>query len=177
MRFFFESTVRQQRVPVMPPYQLLIMTYNIFNTFYIYQCIYILLPITRSRCLFWEIVPTTTVLLIYLLWSKPFLKGVGGKHGVTLELHDEAALTKGTLSAPFSRLRHRWLADSWGRGCRDGKDVRARLKTCSSQINSLAPDPSCFNVGTVDDVVLKQGSHKGKERTPRQEPDYSLLSG
>lgn len=77
---------------------------------------------------------------------------------------------------PPDLLAADWLTGG-GRGCRDSKDVRAHLKTCCTQIHSLAPNTSRFNVGSGDDAVLKQGSYKGKKRTPRQEPDFSLLSG
>lgn len=92
-------------------------------------------------------------------------------------MKDEASLMKAAYQLrPPVLLAADWLTRG-GRGCRDSKDVRAHLKTCCSQIHSLAPNTRRFNVGTGDDAVLKQGSYKGKKRTPRQEPDFSLLSG
>lgn len=93
------------------------------------------------------------------------------------DTEDEAALMKAVYQIrPPLLLPADWLTRR-GRGCRDSKDVRAHLKTCGSQILSLAPVPSCFYVGTGEDVVLKQDSYKGNTRTPRQEPEYSVLSG
>lgn len=102
---------------------------------------------------------------------------MGRKVRIVLDPLDETTLMRAT-NQRFSPV---FLISDWliheGRGCRDSKDVRAHLKTCCSQIYSLAPDPGCFHVGTGDDVVFKQEPHKEKKRTPRQEPDYSLLSG
>ena len=127
----------------------------------------------------------STVFRIYLLSSKCVLtlkqKGWRSSEcdfGVSgWEMKDEDSLMKAAYQLrPPVLLAADWLTRG-GRGCRDSKDVRAHLKTCCSQIQSLAPNTSRFNVGTGDDAVLKQGLYKGKKRTPRQEPDFSLLSG
>lgn len=80
-------------------------------------------------------------------------------------IHSGLHFTKQILVLMWSANQHRrrpFLSSDWltrgGRGCRDSKDVRAHLKTCCSQIHNLAHDPTCFYVGTGDDVVLKQDS-------------------
>lgn len=61
---------------------------------------------------------------------------------------EELIVERQKVMQPINSVLHPLLVADWlkrgGRGCRDSKDVRALLKTCRSQIRSLAARSELF---------------------------------